>query len=295
MLGRRRKRRHKEKLPKGLFFGQMLVGIGLCLFFVLLGAIVWYGTRLEALTITEVSVVGGETVKHDSVRSVAEEQLKGNYYRVIPRRFAWSYPEEDIVSKIKELPRVKDVSVVRQEHNQILVSFSEYRPFALWCAGGEEMLVTDTCTFIDDQGYSFVSSPPLSGTSFLRFKNGNSPKVGDKPFSAEFLSETSKIVSELSRRFNFDVIAIERIGLDEVSFHLVGGSVLKATMRQSAEDTVDNLEVILASNEFAHLTTGNFEYIDLRFGDKVFVNEDGDLKDEEAIATSTATSTADGL
>jgi hypothetical protein len=34
-----------------------------------------------------------------------------------------------------------------------------------------------------------------------------------------------------------------------------------------------NLKTILASEEFAHIAPGEFQYIDLRFGDKVFVRE----------------------
>jgi hypothetical protein len=40
-----------------------------------------------------------------------------------------------------------------------------------------------------------------------------------------------------------------------------------------AVETLSNLETILASGTFTHLKPGNFQYVDLRFGSKVFVNE----------------------
>jgi len=37
--------------------------------------------------------------------------------------------------------------------------------------------------------------------------------------------------------------------------------------------TVNNLNVVLTSDEFTDIQPGGFQYIDLRFGNKVFVNE----------------------
>lgn len=292
MFGRRnKKRRHSEKKSKGLFLGQMLVGACLALFIFFVAAFVWYGTRLESLTITTVQVEGGETLDHAAAKAIAEEELRGDYYRMVPRRFAWAYPEERIIERVKGLPKVKSVSVLKVESDTILLTLSEYQPYALWCADSETASSTNPCAYIDEDGYAFVLSPELSGSSFLRFKNGNTPRVGDAPFSRVFLKESHIITKEVGRRHGWKVVFVERVGFEEASFHLEGGGVLKTTLRQSSEDTLNNLGVIVASEEFKHLTPDAFQYIDLRFGDKVFVNEDGGLKDDEAIATSTATST----
>ena len=56
---------------------------------------------------------------------------------------------------------------------------------------------------------------------------------------------------------------------------------------QSAQETFDNLRSILESEEFAHVTSGDFNYIDLRFGNRVFVNEEESVVEEAETATST--------
>ena len=53
-----------------------------------------------------------------------------------------------------------------------------------------------------------------------------------------------------------------------------------------ATDVVENLLVVLASPEFSHLNPGNFSYIDLRFGEKVFVNEIGEVPETETATSS---------
>ena len=66
----------------------------------------------------------------------------------------------------------------------------------------------------------------------------------------------------------------EKIGPEEVTFEVAGGGQIKVTLTQPIEDSLGNLEVLLSSPDFDHLAPGNFQYIDLRFGDKVFVNEE---------------------
>ena len=262
--------------------------IGLLLFFVMaaLLALVWYGTRLQSLTITTIEIEGGETISHQEVRRVVEGELQGEYYRLVPRRFSWFYPQESIVEKIKMLPRVSAVTLDTTKSDTLSVHLEEYEPFALWCGGSPTGNATDPCVFLDDQGYAFATSPALIGTSLLRYHNGKSPTLHEKPFGPAMLMETSRFVNEIGRRFGLSVSVVEWIGQDDVSFSVRGGGILKTTLRQPVDDTLENLSVILSSEEFKHLGPGDFSYIDFRFGDKVFVNEDGASEDSSAVATS---------
>jgi hypothetical protein len=81
---------------------------------------------------------------------------------------------------------------------------------------------------------------------------------------------------------------VEKIGDREATFLVVGGGLLKVTLEQSVTNTLDNLRVLLASEEFQHIRPGNFQYIDLRFGDKMFINEEVGVADKELSATSTS-------
>ena len=56
------------------------------------------------------------------------------------------------------------------------------------------------------------------------------------------------------------------------------------SLNESGEDTLSNLDTILLSEDFTDITPGSFRYIDLRFGNKVFVN-----RTEEVVTTSTVT------
>ena len=83
---------------------------------------------------------------------------------------------------------------------------------------------------------------------------------------------------------------IEKVGVLDVLYTVAGGGVLKVSQRMTADESFQNLSTLLNAKDFIHLQDGVFQYIDLRFGDKIFLNEEEvivDQKDENDIATST--------
>jgi hypothetical protein len=183
-------------------------------------------------------------------------------------------------------PRVRAASLDVSERNTLDIYLEEYLPYALWCAGETGGLVKDPCVFIAADGKAFAIAPALTGTALLRYYNAKTPAEGIESFTPSFLYETGHFASELSSRLGFEVSAVEWIGQDDVTFYLRGGGILKTTLRRPVDDTLDDLTVVLASKQFEHIRPGNFAYIDLRFGDKVFVNENQGIEDETVIATS---------
>ncbi len=261
------------------------LAIGLAIFSVLglVVASLWYGTRVSMLTISEIRVSGGETIPHAVVEKITRETLEGTYLGIIPRQFAWWYPEEEIIKNISQVPRMKDPIVSRESGRVLTITFSEYEPYALWCAERS----TDNCLFIDKTGYAFGAAPKLSGGAFLRYRTlGRDMVVGAVMAERRDIDTMERFVSLVGDNLNFSINQIETDTAGDVFYILSGGGEFKATLRDDAAQVFDNLRTILASKEFSDIRPGNFQYIDLRFGNKVFVNEE-----VGGIGSSTATST----
>lgn len=283
----KKKRGQRAQNPRLVLIRQIVVGVLLFTFVGLIGTGIWYGSRVEALTLMEVEVIGGETIDHESLRSIVKEELEGSYYRLVPRRFAWTYPQETIESRISEIERVKNVHIERTSGQKLVVIFEEYKPYALWC----ETLTTRECLFLDRDGFAFGHAPKLQGSAFLRFsETGRIPQVGETPFNGSFIRESSAFIMRVYDELNLNIIQIEKTGDEDVTYHIAGGGKLKVTLRMDSNQTFDNLETILLSEEFKHIEPGNFQYIDLRYGNKIFVNEEDPQREEEV--TSAATGTA---
>ncbi len=267
----------------------ILIGFGV---FLLIGLIlygVWHGTRVQALTINEVVVTGGETISHQVVANDVSQLLEGEYARFIPRRFAWTYPEKEIMNKLQEVDRVKD-PVLERDGKQLLVSLAEYEPVALWC----DSSASERCVFLDTDGYGFAEAPSLMGGAFVRYVQIGQSARTNEPFTvtADFL--LLRELTSLLKEYGWPVVTVEFDQARDAFVYLSGGGELKITLLQTPIETIDNLQTILSTEQYKHLQPGNFAYIDLRFGNKVFVNEFGVIVDE-ALETETATSSDEVL
>ena len=278
-----KKKRHLKNVNPGtvLIVRQVIVGLFIATFFGGLITSVWYGTRVEALTINKVTVSGGETIPHSEVEGIVREKLDGAYLKLIPHAFAFAYPEKDIINSLKEIKRIKNLNVVRVGGTKLAVEFEEYVPHALWCKDSD----SDGCYFLDDNGYSFSPAPSLTGGSFVRFVSvATDPSEQVQAFNPDEYKKVHELISLFSQS-GWYVSKAELDGAGDAFFTIVEGGEFKISLKQSATDTVDNMKTVLNSEKFAHIKPGNFEYVDLRFGSKVFVNE-VTIKSPEASSTN---------
>jgi cell division septal protein FtsQ len=267
-------------LLKRIFTGVLAIS-----FVSLLVTAVWYGTRVKILTINAVEVSGGETIKHEDVKTLVQQKLDGVYLGIVPLRFAWFYPYKEIYETLEGVDRIHNVTINRTNGTTLSISFDEYIPNSLWC----ESVGSDVCLFLDDFGYAFAPAPKLSGGSFLRFVlSGQSIKLNESFASSQIFNELLRLTKLLAEH-NWFVSSVELDQVGDVFLHLSDGGELKVTIKRPSEEMVNNLIAVLASPEFAHLKPGNFQYIDLRFGDKVFVKEKETVSEniDSNIASST--------
>lgn len=262
------------------------IGIGLAVISLvaLIVTGIWYGTRIESLNIKNIEISGGETINHEEVKKKAEQVLEGQYLGLVPRRFAWWFPSEEMAAKVSEFERVYNVVINRTSGTDLRITFDEYTPQALWCKSLEQ----SDCVFLDKNGYAFGHSPSLTGGTFLRFiKTGSEPTLGTAITNAEALANVKVLVDKLEEH-GWYISHVEIDQVNDVFLKVVGGGELKIKVSDNPEHTIDNLLVILASEEFSHLRPGNFQYVDLRFENKIYVNEEKNLPTGDT-ASGTAT------
>lgn len=263
---------------KVLIIKQVLLGLFLFSAVALILTGVWYGTRLSSLTLSNIHAVDSETIQAETVKAKVEEVLVGDYWHLIPRRFSWFYPEDKILEKLQEIERIRDVKVEKMSGTELVITFSEYLPYALWCNDNNE-----NCYFIDESGFAFGKAPELTGESLMRYhKLGEEPQPRTSFIDEEDFNKTKEFSHLLATR-DWYVTEIEVDTVRDVFYSLSDGGEIRATLEADVEETFNYLVTLHQSEEFSHLAPGNFQYVDLRFGAKVYVNEETEF----ATATST--------
>lgn len=265
---RRRSARLSE--PTRFFVRQGLIGLAVVLGIGTLLTGVWYGTRLEAVTIQKVQVTGGDTLDTEAMAAIVEEKLEGTYVRLIPRRFSWLYPETDIIETIHDQFDRIDTLVIEQERTEVRMTVTEYEAAALWCEEAAEA----GCLFLDDAGYAFATAPQLSGGILTRYvTTDRAPAIGS------FVSDPSTIpvVTWFGERLQtvLGMYPTEVLLYPDgrATFNLTRDRTLLLNLRYDITESFRYLETLLASEEYRHLLEDDFQYIDLRFGNKLFVNQ----------------------
>lgn len=260
--------------------------IGVLLTLVISGLLtaVWYITRLPSWQLKEVEVVGGRTIPHNEIKNLVESSLNGTYLRLIPKRYTLLYPKDDIEKHILDLDRVKNVHLEKDDNNNLIVAFEEHVPRALWCAEVD----SEGCVFVDINGYAFAKAPRLTGGAFVRYITDTEPKV-ETYLDPEYIKETEAFISSVESELSLFVTHVVRLGDYDTEYYVSGGGRIKVSQGVSSTHNFRNLKLVLDAEEFKHIEPGTFNYIDLRFGDKIFVNE---VKADIATTTTSTTSTS---
>lgn len=278
----KRKVFHTKHRQRRIFWKRIIVGGTSMIVLASVCALVFYGTRLSVFTVNGVVVHGTETVPEGDVRARTDALLAGAYYGLVPHRFRPTLPEQQIIESVEGLARVSSATV-HTEGKNVVVTVVEHTPEMLWCASA---IATSTCYYVDETGSAYEKSPELVGSALLRFiTEGVEPTPGASLLTNETRSLLIDIGAILEERHEFRIARIEYFANGDAILYLTqGGHLLVATTNNLAE-TYDNLSSVLSTEEYAHLKPGKFEYIDLRFGNKVFVQKD------KPIATTTASTT----
>ncbi len=275
-----------------LLIKQGLIGLGLFLFVLAVGTALWYFTRIPSLTITNVTAEGGETIDSDLVTEAVHEALKGEYIGLIPKQFSWWYPETAVYEAVLRVPRLKNPVITKVDGSTLSITYDEYIPYALWCEERE----AGKCLFLDESGFAFIEAPELDGGALPRFVTiGTKPTIGMTVLPLSDMRAIEILREEISRELHLPIAYVETDIARDVFMGVAGGGEIKASLRLTPQETFDNLRAILSSDEFSDLTVGNFKYIDLRFGNKVFVNENigpATMSSTTEMATTSATSSS---
>ena len=240
---------------------------------------IYYVSRLDFFTINSIKVTGGETIAHEILYDIVSDELDGTYFRLIPKRFTYLYPKDRISESLEKVPRIHEVKLERDGRKKLIVTFSEYLPHALWCL---EDSPETRCFFIDQTGYAFMEAPQLHGGALIRHVVPQDTFQTGEVLEKEKLETINRFVSQIENVLGFRINAVSHMPENDISFSVSGGGHILISLNNDTEKTFEDISATLQSEEFQSIEPGEFQYIDARFENKIFVNEE--------VATSSATS-----
>lgn len=271
MFGRRsslRSKKFQERKRKVLI---LKVFLAFALLFALLSGVL-YGLHRPEVTIQNIGVVGEDVIPAQAITTLAREVLTGNYFWIIPRSTIFFYPRGAIEAALPRVyPKIKEASTSFKNLTTIEIVVEERQPFALWCGENRLEGAIPKCFFLDETGFIYGPAPDFTGDVYFHYY-GSLPK--SDPVGQHFLSQ-----EEFSRLSFFFIALVER-GINardfavrddtDYEFYLDNGIQVLFAREQDLTLLLQNLESVLISEKLKNVDLATVEYIDLRFGNKVF-------------------------
>jgi hypothetical protein len=252
----RRTRRRKRLVRLFILYvlGFLILCIGIFYFF-----------RISALQIKDVEISGAGKVDQSELRAIAEKFSEGNVAYFIPKHFFIFYPKKEIAKDvIEKYPEIISAKVVLRGLNKVELRIVERTPYAFYC--------TTSCYFADEQG--FVYKEASSTDEHIIFRElrvlPEQSLIRTYPLSTETFKEVEGFARNISElNLHIKEIVIEVNG--DLSVLTEEGKII-ISFRESFSDQYSFLKTALSQKVFLYPdgSVRNFDYIDLRFGKKIF-------------------------
>lgn len=242
--------------------------------FLFLSLVVFTGWLMgfEEVTVQNITIIGNSTVTTESLRLLVNKNIEGKYMFVFPKSSIFIYPRKAVEASVLEsFKRIKSTKVSFEDFQSISVTVDERKPEALWC--GESIstpLKKGNCYFLDEEGFVFAKAPDFSGNAFLRFfgllNSGN-------PIGEQFIPQdefiTLSLFAESLKEISMEPIALDLTETGEIIVYVKNGSRILFNRNQNFGTVLSNIESVIESEEFKG-RVDEFEYLDVRFGNKVY-------------------------
>ncbi|KKS44235.1 MAG: hypothetical protein UV05_C0009G0014 [candidate division CPR1 bacterium GW2011_GWA2_42_17] len=270
-----------QKRQRKAFVGRIVFAI-ICV--VGFWGLVFLASSAKAITIRDIEIVGVTSISSSNIKDEAQKFLTGRYFFTVPKANIFFYPKSDIGKSLAELfPRLDSVVVRFKNFHAIDIKVSERKAEALWCQDESEALADserETCYILDKNGFAFASFLEIANApnDFIIFYS-STPKenpIKQTYTTTEYFRALLGFAKDLNT-LGFTVSLFrERQNGDFEAKLSSGGQRLIFGRDADFASILNNFQTIVSNSGFGGSSDlSKIEYVDFRFGNKVFYKPSG--------------------
>jgi hypothetical protein len=279
------KKRKKAKIVK-------LIIIAILFLCILIGLV--FIVRLSVFSISEIQIKGLQSANTQEVIDQVESDVGGSYALVLPRKNIFFYPKEKIKQNLlNKFHTFADVQIKTVDTNKLELSIIEKNAVAVSCQN-EESIISGSfsnCYFIDAIARAFQPVTGEPDQSLNRYVDAN-VNTGSSTLSGEVMEEIQKVKVNLAER-NLIAGFVKIVDVRTAEFQILNNGKIIISL-PVGDDFVSILNTALNTKALANGVL--FDYVDARFGNKVFFKlHDGSSKSGElSLSIGTSSSSSSG-
>ncbi len=278
-----RKKRKKRMMRFALFFVGIIILLGL----------VSYGSHRKEVRIQKIILRGGLLVTEADLGEKSFEYMKGSYFWLFPKNTILWYPKSKLESYLREnFKRIDNIDINLDGFQTMIITIEERKPFAIWCDAPprsntvstttkmEDGATENHCYFIDQNSTIFSEAPYFSGDAYFKYYGdiGTTTPVGNYYISSTTLFEEINTFIESVRKMSLHPVYLLSKDGGDFSLAISGGGQILFDMKKPLSDISKNLQSLLSTPALSTSTNRDLpiEYIDLRYGNKLYYKLKGE-------------------
>ncbi len=284
-----RDKKRKQKKLKNI----LIISVSIFIF-----SLVVYLLNANFLSIQQIIVDDVEFSNRNEIELTIKEKIEGRYLGMFSRSNALIFSRTKIAREIKtKFPSIKDVDVDLKGLTTIRVELEEYVSTALWCDvpvtpantlthdvnedGTEEEKVSvipqtlssfsnANCFFVNDEGTIFSPTKFDSNSDVIKtFGKITSDPIRQSYADKKTFQELIEF-SKLLRRLNIVADQIWTTNGEVYAFVTKEKVKIYIDSESDVVSMFDNLDTVMKRDAINQAQFSNIDYIDLRFGNRVF-------------------------
>lgn len=268
--GKLKRRRRNRKL--------LIIG-GSALAFVLAVAGLAWLSHASFLRVTDIEVSGLSSLPPQELISFARERMQGNYLSLFAKDDIFLYPRAAIAAALaRQYPTLRQIDVHARDFHTVELVAAERQPAALWCPSSPDSSGSSTqggaCSYLDEQGLIYAPAPSFSDDPYVSYSGPTATTTG--PGLRQYLSQDefqslAALVAAIAGKEPSDPIS--QVAVDDsldARAYFRDDFVLVWSLKDDGGDVFERFNLALDSDAFKGKPLGDFEYLDLRFGDKLY-------------------------
>jgi len=254
--------RLRKKKQKALFEkAAVLLSLCVALFFAVL-----YFFNADYISIKSIEVLSADS-NIDSVKSIVEEELKRQKFGMFPQNNFIFLSGDNLTAAVQKVfPEVLQIDAKFNGINDLIVEVKHKSTFAIWCDEDEKL-----CFDIDETGIAFKDFEGNGSSTPLVLVSNDKPVLSQKITSDQRFLKIGMFITAFQKG-GIDLVKLEDGG-SNLYAELKDGTEIRMNFSDDPDDVISRLSVILANERKMEVKTP-LKYIDLRFGNKVYLKRE---------------------
>lgn len=238
----------------------------------------------EPFIISTVHIDGVQTIETAAISQEVTSALAGAYaLGIIPKTNTLFYPKGEVLKQLREKwPEIEDLHVARQGAQAVSVLVRERQPHYIWCSAPDipahESHGDTACLYADENGYLYSVAPQLTSLdarSPTMYKNtmphplivsmtDEEKGIRDIVLPADLFKKLTTYIEQVEPLVNAPVRVVYIRPEHQAEAVLNSGLRILFTLDQDSSLALTNLGLFLKKQ------SGPFEYVDIRYSNKVY-------------------------